>query len=86
MKVAKFKNVEYDNIEIVSDESREKWENYVRTSEYIDVEFTDRKQSEVINEQVAALDKVAEELGNKYMEGLAEIKQRKEELLALTVQ
>lgn len=83
--LAIFKDVEYGFIN-AHDNRFEKVENYVRMTEYVEIDFPDREQSEVINSQIAALDAAAEELGKKYMEGLESIKLKKAELLALTEQ
>jgi len=84
-RLALFKNVEWGYV-FASEESREDADDYVRITEYIEVDFPDLPLCMVVNSQIDALDKAAEELGKKYMEGLESIKQKKAELLSLTVQ
>ncbi len=82
MKVAKFKSLEY-GYESVSDEGLDHLPNYVRLSEYVDVEFPPLGRDEVIQKQVSALDAVRERIVEEFTGKLAEIDRRKQELLAL---
>jgi hypothetical protein len=84
-RLALFKNVEYGWV-FASEESRNEADDYIRITEYVEVDFTELPLNDVINSQIESLDKAAEEMGKKYMEGLESIKRKKAELLSLTVQ
>lgn len=82
MKVALFKHVEY-GFEGVFLGSFEDSDEYVRVTEYVDIEFTRLPDSETVKKSLAIIDKAAdavrEELGRK-LDGLD---RRRQELLAL---
>lgn len=85
MKVAEFQSIDC-GYKTVATDSLDGSEHYIRISEYVDVEFPQLSGDEHIQGAVAALDRqrdrVVEELSRK----LAEIDQRKKELLAITYQ
>ena len=83
MKIAKFKSTKF-GFEAVSEEGLDGNEEYVRVSEYIDVEFPPRQQAEVVAEQVAAIDIETEKLKDEFSARLNALGARKQELLALT--
>jgi hypothetical protein len=82
IKLAVFKSKDSEFITVI-DEIAEYWDNYVRISEYIEVEFPEREKAEYIQEEINLLDKMADEIRAKATEGLNNINRRKEELLAL---
>lgn len=59
-------------------------DNYIRVSEYIEVEFPPRAAEEIVPEQIAALDTQIAEVTDKFGKALAELKARKSELLAIS--
>lgn len=86
MKVALFKSMEY-GAEITGDESTEKYcRNYVRTSEYIDVEFPPLQDEAVVRQQIEKLDEIADKITDEWRNKIAEIQERKSKLLAITHQ
>jgi hypothetical protein len=82
IKLAIFKSKDSEFITVI-DEIAEYWEDYVRISEYVEVEFPDREKAECVKEEITILDKMADEIRAKATEGLNNINRRKEELLAL---
>lgn len=85
MKVARYKSVEH-GYENVNDGSLEGCASYVRISEFVDVEFPPLDNDEQIQKEVAALDHVRQKTVEEFSRKLAEIDQRKRNLLALTHQ
>lgn len=85
MKIAEFKNVEF-NFTFVGPESHGKIKDYVRLTEYVDVEFEPRKGTDVILDEVAILDNEADKLRAELGAKIDDLKRRKEELLAITYQ
>ncbi len=61
----------------------ESWRDYIRLTEYVEVDFQERDKGEVVQEEIAELDKMADEIRAKATEGLTNIQRRKEELLAI---
>lgn len=57
-----------------------------RISEWVDIEWQPRSAEEIVPEQLAALDNDIAEVTEKFGHALAELKARKQELLALTNQ
>lgn len=90
MKIALFENVEYKTKSVWEAGNHEDGpeafmpKSYVRISDWIDVEFPSRLAEEVLSTKLARLDKAEQEIHAKFHEALTAIKQRKQELLALT--
>lgn len=59
---------------------------YVRTSEWVEVDFPPRKPEEQIAQEIVQLDEKATELRAEYGVKLAAIERRKQELAAITDQ
>jgi len=59
---------------------------YVRQSEYIDIQFVPRDQSEIVPEQVSMLKTAKEKLHEQYLEKTAQIDEKIAKLLAITHQ
>lgn len=57
---------------------------YVRATEYVDVEFPDRGASNMVKDQLAALDREEEKVREESASKLALIDNRRRSLLALT--
>lgn len=84
MKVALYKDV-HGGWETVSiGNGLDACENYVRLSEFVDVEFPRLKDEETVRKQLAALDSVRAEVARKFAAALKEIDARKASLQALT--
>lgn len=83
MKVALYKDVQA-GWETVSGADLEDCKNYVRISEFVDVEFPRLKDEETVRKQLAALDEVRAEVSRKFAAALREIDARKASLQALT--
>jgi hypothetical protein len=87
MKVAKFKRIaeaSYLEYETVSDDSIEGSDNYVRISEYVEVEFPPLSKGEIVEQQLAALNQVEREARMRLQDVLEKVKGRRAELMALT--
>lgn len=82
MKVALFKHVEY-GCESPDGIRCENIKGYVRTSEYVEVEFPPLANFEVIEAQVAALEEAAAEINAKAFDAVANIKARIMELRSI---
>lgn len=83
MKIALFKNAEY-GFSAVYEQNREEFlEEYVRVSQWVDVEFPMRSAEEYVPEQIKVLDSEREKIVEKFSTALAEIDKRKKELLAI---
>ena len=83
MRIALFKNTEF-GFDSIGGKYLEAGSNYVRTSEYVEVEFPPRMADEVVQDQVKALDAERQLVIAKYVKTLANIDERKARLLALT--
>ena len=59
---------------------------YVRQTEFIDVVFVPRDESEIVPEQVSMLKKAKEKLQEQYLEKTAQIDEKIAKLLAVTYQ
>lgn len=62
----------------------EDYPDYVRISEYKEIEFTPLSQSAIIEKQCEALDKQEQSVMAEYENKLTDIRRRKAELLAIT--
>lgn len=88
MRIAVFKMLRTSHpFETIKDESWEKHmaDDYVRISEYIDVEFPRLKSEEVVQKQLDALDTMEKEVRTKFQAALNTIEQQRQELRAITV-
>jgi hypothetical protein len=84
MKVALCKNTEWaDATPNPASHHMESLKNYVRVSEYVDVEFIPRDNANVVEDQVAALEAAAAEINAKAHDAVANIKTRIMELRAI---
>jgi hypothetical protein len=89
MKIALF---EYTNpgmrgINVILKETEaEYFDNKVRVSEFVEVEFPPRPTEELLPEQISVIDKQIAEVNLKTGRMLAELNARKQDLLALTDQ
>jgi hypothetical protein len=72
MRLAIFKNIAC-NFETVAEKNMEACEDYLRISEYVDVDFPPREDSEIVNNEIASLE-----------EDMNQLKRKIGELLALT--
>jgi hypothetical protein len=81
-KIAVFKDIEGNYTSFLG-EFADYWTNYVRISEFVEVEFPEREKATVIPDEIKVLDNMADEIRAKATEGLNNINRRKEELLAL---
>lgn len=61
-------------------------EGYFRISEWVDVDFAERRAEDIIPQQIAALDRKAEEVKAEFTRKLQEIAQARATLLAITHQ
>jgi len=82
MKVALFKNIELD-VECVSNDSLDGIDQYLRLSEYVDVEFVMLKDDELVKKQVDHINNQIEALKNDMTNKINLLESRKQELLAL---
>ena len=82
MKLAIFKNLPND-FETYQEECFENYEDYVRISEYVDVEFPPLKNADVLNKQVAALKKAKQDIQAATELKLQDIDYKISKLLAL---
>ena len=83
MKVAIFKNIQY-NSESVLTEEFESIDGYVRVTEYADVEFIRLKDKSVTTKEVATLEGVKKKILAETEVKIGSIDRRIGELLALT--
>ena len=74
--------------EIIGDDTWEDYNDgeYVRQTEYVDVDFPDRDKAEIVPEQVARLEDMKETLQTVYLQKQAEIDEKISKLLAITHQ
>ena len=85
MKIALYKNIAYDFVS-VWEEGRSPSSGYVQVSEFIDAEFPSLKNEDIVLAQVEALNKMETAIHVEYQHKIKVIKDRKQELMALTVQ
>lgn len=86
LKLAIFKNVGEAPFTCVQGPVFETMSHYVRLTEYVQVEFPPLQDHAIIQKHLEALDKAEVAITQRYFEKLAEIKQQKEELRAITYQ
>jgi hypothetical protein len=85
MKIAVFKEIAHD-FSMVRPEADEKYTDMVRMTHYVEVEFVPRPPEEFVPAQVESLDRQIATITTKFTQELNELKTRKQELLALTLQ
>jgi hypothetical protein len=81
-KLAVFKSPYGD--ESVCIELFDTFDDYVRMSEFVEVEFKPLSSEVVVQKQLNALDKSESELRNKFQEALNRIERQREELRAIS--
>lgn len=84
MKVAIFKRLGEYGYDTVSDDGLENCKEYVRTSEYVDVDFPPLESKEVVEKQLSALDAAEAELRSKFQDALNAIESHRQELRAIS--
>jgi len=62
----------------------EKHNNYIRLTEPVEVEFTNRPPEETVSQEVAALKQASEDLRAKYLDAKARIDDKISKLMAIT--
>jgi hypothetical protein len=73
------------NFTLYGTEAEEKYmSNMIRVSEYVEVEFTLLPEDTLIPVRVAAIDEEIENIQKEAMDKIVTLKQRKQELLALS--
>lgn len=93
MKIALYKNLSYDSVSVLMqpdwlpEAQREKYEmsGYARVSEWIDVEFPQLSNDEVIQSALRSIDKAEQEVREKFQAELDRFKGMRANLLALPV-
>jgi len=88
MKIALFKRLGDHSYETIKGPEWEGigFDEYIRISEYIEVEFPPLADDSIVEKQLAALDKAEQQLRNKFQEALNGIERHREELRAITYQ
>ncbi len=69
---------------ILNDDDALHYDNKIRISEYLEVEFMMRASSELVPEQIAVIDDQIAQVNAASGKALAELRARKQELLALS--
>lgn len=85
--VAVFKNIESDcmgGFETIDQKHWEKMDNYVRISEYVEVEFPQLQDEIVIDKYIEALDRSERSIRLEFQRKLDELAGQRANLLALT--
>jgi hypothetical protein len=82
--LALFKNIGEAPFICVSESMFESIPGYVRLTEYVEVEFPPLQDHAVIQKHLEALDRAEEAITKRYFNTLADLKQQKEELRAIT--
>lgn len=82
-KLAIFKQLDR-GYESVCNERFDTFEDYVRLTEFAEVEFRPLAGDEVVQKQLNALDRAEGELRNKFQAALNTIEQQRQELRAIT--
>lgn len=80
MKIAQYKNLEYDFLAVCGEDMPD---HYVRVSEFVEVEFTPLDKRETVKAEVAFIDNQIGQVNAAAQVKLNELNQRKSELLAL---
>jgi len=76
------------NTEMIGDDTWTTYNDgeYIRQTEFVDVVFPPRDESEIVPEQVSMLETAKEKLHEQYMEKTAQIDERISKLLSITYQ
>lgn len=85
-KLAIYKRIGECSFITVCDADFDRMGDYVRLTEHVEVEFPILQDDAIIQKHLEALDRVEGEITKQYFGKLAEIKQQKEELRAITYQ
>lgn len=85
-KLAIYKRTGEVSFTMVCDASFDEMQDYVRLTEHIEVEFPALQDDAIIQKHLDALDRTEAAITAKYFQALADIKQQKEELRAITYQ
>jgi hypothetical protein len=83
MKLAQFKNIEHDYT-CIDGEELDRISSYVRLSEWVEVEFTKLPYGEAEKKEIESIDKQIETVMAVSEKKINELKQKKDDLLALT--
>ncbi|MFA5875240.1 MAG: hypothetical protein WC901_00935 [Candidatus Margulisiibacteriota bacterium] len=59
-------------------------EGYVRITDWVEVDFPERSEGEIISSQVNAIDTLIEKTKEEFSQKIGKLNQKKQELLALT--
>ncbi len=82
MRLAKYKNIRVD-YEVITDDWCAEHRDYVRLTEFVDIEFPPLPEDAVITQEVAVLDRQIAAIQEQAMVEIQQLAQRKQELLAL---
>lgn len=85
MKIATFKRLGDYSFDTVSDDALDGSEDFVRTSEYVEVSFPSLHSDEVVQRQLDALDRAEDALRTKFQAALTGIEVQRAELRAITL-
>lgn len=84
MKVAMFKRLGEWSYDTVAGDELEGCGDFVRITEYVDVEFPPLESARVVEKQLEALDKAEQEVRSKFEGALCQIERQRQELRAIT--
>lgn len=84
MRVAMFKRLVEPSYDTVAGDALEGCADFVRTTEYVEVEFPPLESARVVEKQLEALDKAEQEVRNKFESALRQIERQRQELRAIT--
>jgi hypothetical protein len=82
-KLALFKNLKHGH-ESVCDEIFDTFHDYVRLTEFVEVNFPPLNSEEVVEKQLKALDSAEHDVRTRFQEALNEIERQRQELRAIT--
>ncbi len=82
-KLALFKNLTYGH-ESVCEEIFDTFHDYVRLTEFVEVNFPPLNSEEVLEKQLKALDSAEQDVRTRFQEALNEIERQRQELRAIT--
>lgn len=86
MKVALFRNVEFNFETVSGGDSFDKSTDYVRISEIVDVELPERDPAELVPEHVSLLKEKKEKAHTEYLKQASLIDDQISKLMAITAQ
>lgn len=84
MKLAKFKRLGEHSYETITEEWADGCRDYVRLSEYVEVEFPPLRDEAIVERQLEALDRTENALRTQFQQALSGIEQQRAELRAIT--